>query len=46
MVIIDIESGMRRLRFYRAVVLGFAGAWVLPEAYFCEIMLRVHQLKQ
>jgi len=33
---------MPQIGFYRTLVIGFASAWVIPEDYFCKIMLKWH----
>ncbi len=34
-----------QLNFYRAVLLGFMGAWLIPEKPFAKLMLNIHELK-
>jgi hypothetical protein len=35
-----------RLGFYRALIIGFASTWIIPEEYLCKIMLKWYELKQ
>ena len=34
-----------RFGFYRSVIMGFATVWLIPEEYFCKIMINIHQLE-
>lgn len=33
------------LNFYRATLLGFMTAWLIPDKYFAQFMLNIHELK-
>ena len=36
---------MKKIGFYRSILVGFVAPWLLPEEYYATIMLKWHELK-